>query len=235
MQEWMSRIFPQQHMAVLSMFVARLLVASLLGAAIGFERETKHKPAGLRTNMFICFGAAMYTLLSDELAVEHLGDHTRIAAQIIPGIGFIGAGSIMRSGMTVSGLTTAATMFVVASIGMAVGGGLYVPAVFATLMILVSLNFLGWFEQRFNLKPAMMKYEAYGSVADDMIGEINRLLEPDHKMMETIDIAPTNGGFRVLFGLASTRSEHKALLDKMNALKSVKSVKFVGTRERDRE
>src|SRR3954470_3790763 len=235
MQELMSRIFPQQHMALLSMFVARLLVASILGAAVGFERETKHKPAGLRTNMFICFGAAMYTLLSDELAVEHLGDHTRIAAQIIPGIGFIGAGSIMRSGMTVSGLTTAATMFVVASIGMAVGGGLYLPAIFATMLILVSLEFLGWFEQRLNLKPALMKYEVYGSVADDMIGDINRLLEPDHKMMETIDIAPTNGGFRVLFGLASTRSEHKALLAKMNALKSVKSVKFVGTRERDRE
>jgi len=235
MRELMDHLFPQAQMQVLSMFVTRLLVASILGAAIGLERESKHKPAGLRTNMFICFGAAMFTVLSDTLAVEHMGDHTRISAQIIPGIGFIGAGSIMRSGMTVSGLTTAATMFVVASIGMAVGGGLYLPAIFATLLILVALNFLGWFEQRFNLKPAMMKYEVYGSVADDMIGDINRLLEPDHKMMETIDIAPTNGGFRVLFGLASTRSEHKALLDKMNALKSVKSVKFVGTRERDRE
>jgi putative Mg2+ transporter-C (MgtC) family protein len=235
MRELMDHLFPQAQMQLLSMFVTRLLVASILGAAIGLERESKHKPAGLRTNMFICFGAAMFTILSDTLAVEHMGDHTRISAQIIPGIGFIGAGSIMRSGMTVSGLTTAATMFVVASIGMAVGGGLYVPAVFATLLILVALNFLGWFEQRFNLKPAMMKYEVYGGVADDMIGDINRLLEPDHKMMETIDIAPTNGGFRVLFGLASTRSEHKALLAKMNALKSVKSVKFVGTRERDRE
>src|SRR6476646_395022 len=137
MQEWMSRIFPQQHMALLSMFVARLLVASVLGAAIGFERETKHKPAGLRTNMFICFGAAMYTLLSDELAVEHLGDHTRIAAQIIPGIGFIGAGSILHNrNNLVTGITSAATLFVVASVGMAVGGGLYVTAIFGTLLIL---------------------------------------------------------------------------------------------------
>jgi putative Mg2+ transporter-C (MgtC) family protein len=234
MQELMSRIFPQQHMALLSMFVARLLVASLLGAAIGFERETKHKPAGLRTNMFICFGAAMYTLLSDELAVEHLGDHTRIAAQIIPGIGFIGAGSIMRSGMTVSGLTTAATMFVVASIGMAVGGGLYLPAIFATMLILVSLEFLGWFEQRLNLKPALMKYEAYGNVADEMIGDIKRLLEPDHRLMEIVDIEPSNGGSRLLFGLASTRAEHKSFLEKLSALKSIKTVRFVGTRDRER-
>lgn len=235
MQEFMEHLFPQQHMALLSMFVSRLLVASILGAAIGLERETKHKPAGLRTNMFICFGAAMFTLLSDQLAAEHLGDHTRISAQIIPGIGFIGAGSIMRSGMSVSGLTTAATMFVVASVGMAVGGGLYLPAIFATLLILVSLQFLGWFERRLNLKPAMMKYEVYGSGADEMIGDINRLLEPDHRMMETVDIAPTEGGFRVLFGLASTRAEHKALLEKLNALKSIKSVRFVGTRERERE
>ena len=234
MQEFMSRLFPQEHMALLSMFVARLLVASLLGAAIGFERETKHKPAGLRTNMFICFGAAMYTLLSDQLAVEHLGDHTRIAAQIIPGIGFIGAGSIMRSGMSVTGLTTAATMFVVASIGMAVGGGLYLPAIFATMLILVSLEFLGWFEQRLSLKPALMKYEAYGNVADEMIGDIKRLLEPDSRIMEIVDIQPANGGSRLLFGLSSTRAEHKTLIDKLGALKSIKSVRFVGTRERER-
>jgi len=234
MQEFMSRLFQQEHMALLSMFVARLLFASLLGAAIGFERETKHKPAGLRTNMFICFGAAMYTLLSDQLAVEHLGDHTRIAAQIIPGIGFIGAGSIMRSGMSVTGLTTAATMFVVASIGMAVGGGLYLPAIFATMLILVSLEFLGWFEQRLSLKPALMKYEAYGNVADEMIGDIKRLLEPDNRIMEIVDIEPANGGSRLLFGLSSTRAEHKTLIDKLGTLKSIKSVRFVGTRERER-
>src|SRR3954452_10115976 len=155
MKELLQIIDPRQNadMAIfVSQVLIRLVLAALLGGAIGLERELKRKPAGLRTNMFICFGAAMYTVLSDVLAAEHTGDHTRIAAQIIPGIGFIGAGSIMRSGMTVSGLTTAATMFVVASIGMAAGGGLYLPAIFATLLILVSLEFLGWFEQRLNLK-----------------------------------------------------------------------------------
>ena len=75
--------------------VGKLLIAAALGGVIGFERECKHRPAGLRTNLFICMGAAMYTLLSDQLALVHTGDHTRIAAQIIPGIGFIGAGSIL--------------------------------------------------------------------------------------------------------------------------------------------
>lgn len=111
---------------VVGLSMVRLVLASILGGAIGLERESKHRPAGLRTNMFICFGSALFTILSNQLAREYPGDHTRIAAQIIAGIGFIGAGSILhaRAGL-ISGLTTASTLFVVASIGMAVGGGLY--------------------------------------------------------------------------------------------------------------
>src|SRR6266404_1998229 len=134
----------------------KLAVAAALGGLIGLEREFKHRPAGLRTNLFICLGAAMFTLLSDALAVEHLGDHTRIAAQIIPGIGFIGAGSILHSrGDLVTGITSAATLFVVASIGMAVGGGLYLTAIFATALILMCLYLLGRAEQWFNIKLAV--------------------------------------------------------------------------------
>src|SRR5271170_7159340 len=119
--------------------IARLGLATILGGLIGLERQLKHRPAGLRTNLFICLGAAMYTILSDTLAVEHLGDHTRIAAQIIPGIGFIGAGSILHTRGLTSGLTTAATLFVVAGVGMAAGGGLYLTATFATGVILIAL------------------------------------------------------------------------------------------------
>ena len=112
----------------------KLVLAAFLGGLIGLEREAKHRSAGLRTNIFICVGAAMFTLLSDQLAVLHIGDHTRIAAQIIPGIGFIGAGSILHArGDLVTGITTASTLFVVASIGMAVGGDRYLIAIFATL------------------------------------------------------------------------------------------------------
>ena len=106
---------------LLSKSMVRLTLAAVLGGIIGLERAFKRKPAGLRTNMFICFGSAMFTILSNELAAEWgIGDHTRIAAQIIPGIGFIGAGSILHAKGSVTGLTTAATIFVVASIGMAV-------------------------------------------------------------------------------------------------------------------
>src|ERR1700723_1699598 len=154
--------------------LARLLVAAVLGGFIGLERELKHRPAGLRTTMFICMGAAMYTLLSDELAVEHIGDHTRIAAQIIPGIGFIGAGCILHArDKMVTGLTTAATIFVVASVGMAVGGGLYLPPIFATGLILLCLFLLGRAEERFGLKTAIRSYEVAGRAADEITAEIN--------------------------------------------------------------
>src|SRR5262249_56464447 len=127
--------------------LAKLLLAAFLGGLIGLEREAKHRPAGLRTNLFICLGAAMFTLLSDELAGQHAGENTRIAAQIIPGIGFIGAGSILHArGDLVTGITTASTIFVVASIGMAVGGDQYVVAILATLLVLGVLLLLGALE-----------------------------------------------------------------------------------------
>src|SRR5258706_7069998 len=123
----------QFEMSSAGISLLRLILAAILGGAIGLERQFKHRPAGLRTNLFICLGAAMFTLLSDALAVEHLGDHTRIAAQIIPGIGFIGAGSILHNrGNLVTGITSAATLFVVASVGIAVGCGRYFTWTFVT-------------------------------------------------------------------------------------------------------
>jgi len=124
---------------IVSSSLARLLLAAILGGVIGLERELRHRPAGLRTNMFICFGAALFTILSDALAVEHLGDHTRISAQIIPGIGFIGAGSILLRGQVVRGLTTAASIWAVAAIGLAAGGGLFYAAIISTVIILAIL------------------------------------------------------------------------------------------------
>src|SRR5437588_8654465 len=123
---------------LLSKTILRLVLAAFLGGMIGLERELKHRPAGLRTNMFICFGAALFTVLSRALAAEP-SDYTRIAAQIIPGIGFIGAGSILHMRGLTTGLTTAATLFVVASVGMAAGGGLYLTAMFATGLVLAAL------------------------------------------------------------------------------------------------
>jgi putative Mg2+ transporter-C (MgtC) family protein len=202
--------------------LARLLLAALLGGIIGLERELKHRPAGLRTNMFICFGAAMFTLLSAQLAGGN--ETTRIASQIIPGIGFIGAGSILHARGLVSGLTTAATLFVVASVGMAVGGGLYVTAIFATLVVLLVLYALGRIEVIFNLKILNFAYEAAGKTSEDVITEINRLLEAEHRMMDNIRIAQTPQHFRVQFTVEGTFSESARLMDGLRDSKVIESV-----------
>jgi putative Mg2+ transporter-C (MgtC) family protein len=193
--------------------VEKLVIAAVLGGLIGLEREHKHRPAGLRTNLFICVGAAMYTLLSDHLATVTTGDHTRIAAQIIPGIGFIGAGSIIHArGDLITGITSAATLFVVASIGMAVGGGAYMIAVFATALILGVLSSLGVIERFFNLKIMLYGYEVAGHSADETTAEVNSVLEPLHFIMQNVQLAPTPHHVRLHFECEGTRKQQKAVL-----------------------
>src|SRR5580698_46402 len=190
--------------------MTRLVVAAILGGLIGLERELKHRPSGLRTNLFICLGAAMYTLLSDALAVEHIGDHTRIAAQIIPGIGFIGAGTIIHAGRDlVTGITSAATLFVVASVGMAVGGGFYLTATFATALILICLFLLGSAEDRFSLKLAVHTYEVAGASAEEISAEVNRILECVHAITQNVQIAATREHVRFQFDVEGTRKEQQ--------------------------
>ncbi|MBI4286903.1 MAG: MgtC/SapB family protein [Chloroflexi bacterium] len=106
--------------------VIRLLVAAGLGGLVGYERYLAEKPAGLRTNILVCTGAALFTAAS-LYAFGPLADTSRVAAGIVVGVGFLGAGSIMRRGGEVTGLTTAATIWVVAAIGLVIGVGLYVP------------------------------------------------------------------------------------------------------------
>lgn len=203
---------PQVFSNLLSKTLLRLTLAAVLGGVIGLERELKHRPAGLRTNMFICFGAAMFTILSMELAQGN--EATRIASQIIPGIGFIGAGSILREKGSVTGLTTAATIFVVAAIGMAIGGGLYWLAIFATVLIYFALELLGWVERRFNLKPVMMNYIIVSAKDPDVIvAEINKALEEQDKTLSGMRMSKVNGKERIVFSVGATRSEHRELMD----------------------
>jgi putative Mg2+ transporter-C (MgtC) family protein len=211
---------------LLSKTMVRLALAAVLGGIIGLERELKRKPAGLRTNMFICFGSAMFTILSTELAGEWgIGDHTRIAAQIIPGIGFIGAGSILHDKGGVSGLTTAATLFVVASIGMAAGGGLYLLAIFATMLIYLALHLLGLMERQFNLKPLMMNYIIVSDKsADDLVAEVNSILEDQSKEMHGMHLSRFNGKEKLIFSVAGTRNEHKELVSRLRQSDDLKNL-----------
>lgn len=132
-------------------FIVRCGVAALCGAIIGFERELRRKPAGFRTNILICLGSAIY--MGVGLLLVGLGepntDHTRIAAQVVSGIGFIGAGAILQSGGRITGLTSAATIWVVASIGLIAGAGYPLLALLSSWMVVVTLAALGGLERRF--------------------------------------------------------------------------------------
>ena len=118
----------------------RLTVAAALGGAIGLERELRERQAGLRTHLVVCVGSALFTLVSAYALTSPRVDPTRIAAQIVSGIGFLGAGAIIRQGLSVRGLTTAATLWLVAAIGMASGAGYYDAAIIATLGALLTLG-----------------------------------------------------------------------------------------------
>jgi putative Mg2+ transporter-C (MgtC) family protein len=132
--------------------LGRLVLAAVLGGIVGMEREWSGKPAGFRTNLLICVGAALLTELSISVARAAdpfaMADPGRIAAQIVSGIGFLGAGTIIQSRAGVVGLTTAATLWVVAAIGMAVGAGAFVEAVGATVLVVIALLVLGQLEPR---------------------------------------------------------------------------------------
>jgi putative Mg2+ transporter-C (MgtC) family protein len=132
--------------------MSKLLLAMLAGGAIGFERQIAGKAAGLRTNILICVGSALFMDLSmnlgTTLGVERVGDPGRIAAQVVTGIGFIGAGTIMQARGSITGLTSAATIFVVAAIGLNVGAGFYREALGATAAVMLVLAGLGTLEHR---------------------------------------------------------------------------------------
>ena len=142
-------------------FVIRLLLALILGFALGLERELTNKYAGLRTHILVCLGACVFTLLSiygfptfadgDNVIVNQatgVRDTARVAAQIVTGIGFIGAGTVLRNGPMVFGLTTAATLWIAASIGMACGAGLYDIAIISTIISVGVLTLIRVFEKR---------------------------------------------------------------------------------------
>lgn len=225
-------LFRNEAGVVLSSTLARLTIAAILGGIIGLERQLRHKPAGLRTNMFICFGSAMFTLLSKELAGTP-ADSARIAAQIIPGIGFIGAGSILHARGSVTGLTTAATLFVVASVGMAVGGGLYLTAVFATLLILLSLAVLGRLERGFSLRTVLQSYEVTGRNVEAMLREANRLLADERLTMQNVHLATSEGESRLVFAVDCEREEHETFSLRLHESNVFASVSTVGTTEHE--
>src|SRR2546429_4474365 len=147
----------------------RLTVAAALGAIIGIERDLRRRPAGVRTSLFVCLATALFTILSGEIA-HRFGDSgsTRIASNIVQGVGFLGAGAILREAGGVVGMTTAATVFVEAAIGMAAGGGLYSVAAYATGLVLFGLVVICWVPRRLKFQHRINGVRLYPSHTGDV-------------------------------------------------------------------
>lgn len=175
-------------------FLFKLAVASFLGAVIGLERDMHGRAAGLRTNLLVSLGSAVFMLLSEYIPLSYAkefsdtamrGDPSRIAAQIITGIGFLGAGAIIKSGLTIRGLTTAACLWISAGIGMTIGAGYYSLGIATTIISLFSLVFLNKLES-FYLKDSYRIIEIKTSNETDISGII-KLISTDKLKVTYVD------------------------------------------------
>ncbi len=154
----------------------KLILSCILGGMIGLERESLNRPAGLRTYTLVCMGSALAMVVSLEMYYQFQAtvnaDPGRIAAQVVSGIGFIGAGTIIREGPTIRGLTTAAGIWVVGCIGLAVGAGMYIPAVATSILVLFILIYFRRLEERVS---RMRDYRGFSMIVEDIPGQVGRI------------------------------------------------------------
>jgi len=208
--------------------VIKLVLAGILGGLVGLERQMRDKPAGLRTNILICVGSTLFMTISTRVAALLGGDPTRIAAQIISGIGFLGAGAVLHSHGFVVGLTTAATIWVVAGIGMALGSGLYGTAVLTTVISIITLTLLSYVEDRM---PGPRTY-SYALVVTDLnkaLSSINQILEEFSVPTSSFNFRKEAEQFRVWFSIAGSRKANLRIIERLSALNHITQVESGST------
>jgi len=181
--------------------ILRLIFAALLGGMIGWERERHDRPAGLRTHILVCVGSALITIISIYGFVGSRTDPARVAANIVTGIGFLGAGTIIRQGSIIRGLTTAASLWVVSAVGMAagVGGSFYVIALLATLLIYLTLTVVNRLEDTMMSKRQYRDLVITGTTDPRVLSGVLDTLEKLNVMVKSIQREPvTEEGHRLI-------------------------------------
>jgi len=189
----------------------------LCGGAIGLERELSHKPAGLRTNVLICVGAALFMVVS-----RHIGggapytDPARLVAQVITAIGFVGAGVILQSRGSISGLTTAATILVVGAVGITIGDGMFTVAVIATLLIIFVLVLLRRVEQVFVRRRRLFHYTMKTADPGSSMARLFDLIEKEGLRLGDFSSRDLGeGNHEISFGVITSFSENNRLIQKL--------------------
>lgn len=173
--------------------VIRLLLAALLGALVGIERERHDQPAGLRTHTILAVGSCLAMTISINIAMQFSpiapnGDPARIAAQVVSGIGFLGAGAILRYGTNVKGLTTATSLWTVAIVGLAVGAGHYFAGIATALLLLLILSVLNYFEKRFVHIQSTLMVSLQAVDRPGIVEEFRQVLRNHDKEIKTIHL-----------------------------------------------
>ena len=205
----------------------RLVLAAALGGVIGLEREHSGKPAGFRTNMLICLGAALITEVSFSVAFTASGDPGRIAAQIVSGIGFLGAGCILHARGAVFGLTTAATLWVVAAIGMAVGARNYMAAVIGSALVMLALMLLGRVEDHLiPRKPADRNVDITTRPDGAIISAVEEALRKAGYMLDMMRIEKNHEFYYASFHVRGVAQQWDAALRSVLEIEGVVKVEL---------
>lgn len=228
---FLDRVLHASSATTVGMAAQRLIVAALLGGVIGIERQIKHRPAGLRTNMFMCFGSALFTIVSGLMSGGGSED-TRIAAQVVTGIGFIGAGVILHSGASVQGVTTAATIFVVAAIGMCAGAGLMFPATIATVLVIFGLLVLGLLEQHVFGRTVSTAYQVASTDSQELYAILTGVEQGRHAKLVDVRLSHHDESSQIEFTLEAEQAVHDQLRQKLSSeFDSHKIVSFTSSNQ----
>ena len=204
----------------------KLLLSLVLGGLIGWERELYDKPAGFRTNTLICVGSTLFTIFSLKIGAIPGTDSARIAAQIVSGIGFLGAGAIIRRGEAVLGLTTAATIWFVASIGMGVGAGYYVISSIGTALALAILLLFRKFETVVDRFHTTRTYHVILSADDDAVRELSLALDSCELRVLGSKQVKSENRYVYEITLTGRKAKHNPLLEKLLKSPTVIEVRY---------
>jgi putative Mg2+ transporter-C (MgtC) family protein len=213
------------------MSTVKILVAAFIGGIIGLERETVKRPAGFRTHILVCVAAAMIMDVNIQLASEFSQvDPTRLGAQVISGMGFLGAGTIIKEGASVKGLTTAAGLWAVACLGLAVGSGYISIAVWAMLIMLLTLKTFSSVEKHLARGKRIVELNVYSDLSTERIGVITVVLGSFHCKILHLNIDPLDDGrsnrINVTYELAHG-VQNEDVLKKLHSMEGIISIESV--------
>ena len=205
--------------------ILKILLAAMLGGIIGLERELSHKEAGLRTNILIAIGSTLITVLSFKIAaMTKTADPARLAAQIVSGIGFLGAGAIIQARFAVHGLTTAATIWTVAAIGIAVGSGFYMLAFIVTLLVVFVLTVFKLLLDIIEKQKQNYVYLISTEEKASLLVDLRQVLTELHIQYSSARLNRHDGSYQFEIIFNTSENKNREFIDKVTLLKGVKEV-----------